>query len=253
MKLCIEGTEGNLTEVLTTVRRWSRSSATGRYGLRWSRYVGEQLGATPQEFALPRGALQVRHDRDSARATPENATTEQRPLMVAGGFLPCTQDLPILPSSCTRRTRWVPHKGEQEERTPRGFIVHTGKPFPGRSGGVHGGAEIGAQLRLGRSPCGGDELPDSWPHAPAKVSPRVRVRLRSWGRGNDWQGAPHGSGTTAIQRARGVGGPWGGERFGGLETRWSAQKGYNSFSFSYFIFLPKFKIFKINSNFWSEF
>ena len=86
MKLCIEGTEGNLTEVLTTVRRWSRSSATGRCGLRWSRYVGEQLGATPQEFALPRGALQVWHDRDSARATPENATTEQRPSMVAGGF-----------------------------------------------------------------------------------------------------------------------------------------------------------------------
>jgi hypothetical protein len=166
MKLCIEGTEGNLTEVLTTVRRWSRSSATGRCGLRWSRYVGEQLGATPQEFALPRGALQVRHDRDSARATPENTTTEQRPSMVAGGFLPCTQDLPILPSSCTRRTHRVPHKGEQEERTPRGFIVRTGRPFPGRSGGVHGGAEIGAQLRLGRSPCGGGELPNFWSHAP---------------------------------------------------------------------------------------
>jgi hypothetical protein len=29
MKLCIEETEGNSTEVLTTVRRWSRSSAIG--------------------------------------------------------------------------------------------------------------------------------------------------------------------------------------------------------------------------------
>jgi hypothetical protein len=32
------------------------------------------------------------------------------------------------------------------------------EPIGENRGGVHGGAEIGAQLRLGRSPCGGGEL-----------------------------------------------------------------------------------------------
>jgi hypothetical protein len=61
MKLCIVGTEGNLTKVLTTIRRWSGGSATGRCGL-WSydEQLSQHRAITALEEAPRRSTVRMR-------------------------------------------------------------------------------------------------------------------------------------------------------------------------------------------------
>jgi hypothetical protein len=94
---------------------------------------------------------------------------------------------------CPRCTHRVSHKGEQEERTPRDFIVRTGRSYPGRSGSSRG-ARCGDPLHRGfgkedRSDRLGPRGGDPWPRV--RESQGVGEKGLAWQwNGKDWRVGP---------------------------------------------------------------